>query len=59
MEGPHHYLHMWIASVLGYSGEGKVGLNEQTTDLFQSSAANLNGGRTAERISETVLQRTP
>ena len=49
---------MLIACALGDDGEGKIGFDEQSPNVFQPRAAYLNGGRAAKGLGEPMLQRT-
>lgn len=49
---------MLIARALGDDGEGKIGFDEQSPNVFQPRAAYLNDGRAAEGLGKTMLQQT-
>ena len=49
---------MLIARALGDGGEGKIGFDEQSPNVFQPRSAYLNGGRAAKGLGEPMLQRT-
>lgn len=47
---------MLIARALSDDGEGKIGFDEQSPNVFQPRAAYLNGGRAAKGLGEPMLQ---